>query len=365
LSWGYPRNSIESLGYTFLKPISWGWKSVVQLRNLAYSKGYLKSYRASAPVISIGNISVGGTGKTPVTIDLAKRLIANGKKIAILSRGYRRKSSQKTLVVSDGKNILCNAYNAGDEPYLIAKSVPEAVVVVGAKRSVSASLATTLYNIDVILLDDGYQHRALARDIEIVLIDYNSYPDRDNMVPAGRLREPVSALERASVVIITKIPEHPDTNKLSYLDNVASKFAPRAKQYYCNFLPTGFVSLDGERSLRLEDLRDVPVAAFCGIARGEEFFQQLSSLGLKVVVGEEFPDHHWYSKQDVEYIQHLAEKTKAKFVITTAKDAVRLKALTNIDNKIFESFWCLEMSVTWLNDNIPLGNISTTHGFKL
>lgn len=292
---------------------------------VAYGAGVLKQSRVAARVISIGNITVGGTGKTPVTIDLATRLIERGSKVAILSRGYKRLSKDRNLVVSDGKSLQVNSAEAGDEPYLIASRVPNAVVIVGAKRAETAKLATEQFGCDTILLDDGFQHFGIARDTDIVLLDYNDEPEQDHILPAGRLREPLSALARADWIIITKVPTANADAKLHRLRTLAARFAPNAKLSACrmgahSLSPFGCpdVTLGGG------GLVGVGVLAFCGIARPATFFEELRRLGANIVGERTFPDHVWYTNKDIETIAQQSKDVGAELIVTTEKDAVKL-----------------------------------------
>ena len=171
MNWFSNDNLAVSSG--LLTPASSIYGLIVRLRLKAYDKGILKRHQIAVPIISIGNLTVGGTGKTPVTIDLAQRLIANGLKVAILSRGYKRLSTEKVVIVSNGQQIFATAQEAGDEPYMMAKELPSAVVITGASRVSTAQIAANLYNCNVILLDDGFQHLLLHRRDDVVLLDYN------------------------------------------------------------------------------------------------------------------------------------------------------------------------------------------------
>ncbi|MBX9690100.1 MAG: tetraacyldisaccharide 4'-kinase, partial [Candidatus Obscuribacterales bacterium] len=215
MSWYKPENKQEKLLNSLLQPIS----ALYFLGTLSRLKGYesrvLKQKRLSVPVVSVGNLTVGGTGKTPITIDLARNLQQFGLKVGILSRGYKRQSVDKVLVVSDGRKILVDSAQSGDEPYLIARAVPGAVVIVGACRYEAGLLAVQDYGCDVIVLDDGFQHLKLSRDFDVVVYDYNDDPKNLQLLPAGRLREPLASISRADCLVISKVPDNPDPARLS------------------------------------------------------------------------------------------------------------------------------------------------------
>ncbi|MGH9553974.1 MAG: tetraacyldisaccharide 4'-kinase, partial [Terriglobales bacterium] len=266
-----------------------------------------------APVISIGNLTVGGTGKTPVTIDLARRLSEKNLKVAVLSRGYERKSAEPQVVVSDGSRLLATCEDAGDEPFLIARSVPSAVVISGSDRVATGARAVTEFGAQVILLDDGFQHIRLKRSFDIVLIDYNDDLECDALLPAGRLREPLSALGRATSIVITKVPVGCDSDRIMQISSIIRKHNKRADISYCQFKPSCSENLKGER-----------VLALCGIARPEQFLDSINQLGGTVVKSCVYPDHHWYTEQEIETLDSLVRKNKATCVVTTEKDYVRI-----------------------------------------
>jgi tetraacyldisaccharide 4'-kinase len=226
MSWGNPTTPVEKLRKTLLAPASFAYFMGSLCRLEGYRAGLLKREQADVPVISVGNITCGGTGKTPVTIDLAQRFIAAGIRVGILSRGYKRRSKDATVVVSDGAGHFASCEDSGDEPYLIAKRLPRAVVMVGSNRRASANLAVSHYNCELLLLDDGFQHFPMRRDVDLVLIDYNDEPASDSLLPSGRLREPLTALSRASSLVITKIPEKYDQEKIDALEKVLHRYAP-------------------------------------------------------------------------------------------------------------------------------------------
>lgn len=280
------------------------------LREWRLERGWEKSRVLWYPVISVGNLSTGGSGKTPLVIALARLLQAEGFAVDVLSRGYGRKSSEATRVKEDG-----TAEEFGDEPLLIARKtgVP---VWVGAERYEAGGLADH----DFIqrggamsgdpapllhLLDDGFQHRQLFRDVDVVLVNHEDW--RDHLLPAGNLREPLEAVERASVLAIpADDPEFEE--ELREWGWSGPVWRVRRRMH----VP----AIDGS------------VAAFCGIARPEQFFAGLESRGLRIAAKNPFPDHHRYTQSDVNSLLAAARKANAPALITTEKDYVRLGALT-------------------------------------
>jgi tetraacyldisaccharide 4'-kinase len=360
------RLSMKALRF-ILAPLAAAYGFGAYCRLQAYGQRLLKRYRAQTTVISIGNITCGGTGKTPITIDIALRLVSAGYKPAVLSRGYKRKSADRYLVVSDGKSLLTSLKDAGDEPYLIASKVPGAVVIVGTQRKVTARIAVDEFACNVIILDDGFQHIALERDSDIVLIDYFDDIDQDSLLPTGRLREPASALGRADSVLITKVPAHANQNRLNKLGAFTHHYSPKATIGLVSFLPDYFYSISVAETRNEEWLGAVPeslsksdnsdvfanpistiskmsvyqmkgrrVLAFCGLARPEYFFTTLDEIGLELAATSVFADHHWYTASDLDKLIEEAEDARADFLLTTEKDLIKLTHLvTNSPKPVF------------------------------
>ncbi|HEY9791322.1 MAG TPA: tetraacyldisaccharide 4'-kinase [Candidatus Obscuribacterales bacterium] len=325
MTWGNPESLGEKALVKFLWPARVGMGTASFARMVAYNMGVLKQAQFRADVISIGNITVGGTGKTPVTIDLAQRLIADGRKVAVLSRGYKRLSKEKIVVVSNGKMLMATSTESGDEPYMIASAVPQATVIVGAKRIETAQLAIDRFGCDTIILDDGFQHFAIARNQDVILIDYNDELENDHLLPAGRLREPLSGLARANWIVITKLPADVDQERMRRLQSVAMRYAPGAQISACRMVADVLKPFAySDVTLGAATVRNTRVFAFCAIARPESFLDQLRGIGANVMGYKWFPDHHWYTHQDIETIAREYKSVGAEMVITTQKDAVKL-----------------------------------------
>lgn len=314
MSWDSPKNFLEHLVQTSLLPasVAYGLGAYARIK-LGYGTRLLKRTRLPATVISVGNLTCGGTGKTPVVIDFARQLTAANYKVAILSRGYKRTSKAPYLVVSDGQSILADAMQAGDEPLLIAEAVPFARVIVGSNRVKTGSIAINELNADVILLDDGFQHIRLMRDHDIVLVDYGEDLEEAYLLPAGRLREPVSALGRATSIVITKVPIGCDSERMAQLTRQLRKYNKKADITFCQFKPVSTHNLKGQKAI-----------AFCGIAKPNHFFNSVRQLGGELIKVAKFDDHHWYSQAELKKLDAEAKKYKAEILITTEKDLVRI-----------------------------------------
>ncbi len=274
-----------------MNPLTGLYGSVTALRNTLFDRGMLSSRRLEQPVVSVGNLSVGGSGKTPFVIALGELLKARSIRFDVLSRGYGRKTRGVLVVDPDG-----NAADFGDEPLLIARrlGVP---VIAGESRHAAGRVAERKFQSQLHILDDGFQHRSLARDFDIVLMTERDFGDR--MLPSGRLREPLSSLTRADAVVLPAglAVNHPALQK---------KTVWRI-----------------ERELVLSNLPSAPIV-FCGIARPEQFFAQVRAAGITPAAEIEFRDHHAYDSSDVERLLAMRVKLSAGDFLTTEKDAVNL-----------------------------------------
>lgn len=345
MSWGQPRTLAEKIFAGALSPASaaYGLGSYARLK--AYASGLIDRKRLTAPIISVGNITCGGTGKTPVTIDLASRLVRAGRRVAILTRGYKRSSTDEHVIVSRGSGPEVAADIAGDEPHLISYSVPEAIVVVGANRVDTGQIAIEELGADVILLDDGFQHIKLERDADIVLVDYNDDPKLDRLLPAGRLREPLSALGRASTIVITKVPPQVDHDRLLRLEETFSLYAPKAQITAARFLPDNCKV--GGKAISPQILNGKRAILFCGIARPQSFEQMVSNLGMTICAGKFFADHHWFCQADLRSLQIQLCRRNADYLVTTEKDYARLSCLS-LPSQIKDRIVTIGLSVSWI-----------------
>ena len=274
-----------------MSPLSALYGAVVRGRNVLYDAGVLRTRRLAGPVVSVGNLSVGGAGKTPFVILLGEMLKQRGVAFDVLSRGYGRNTRGTRLVDPEG-----TAAEFGDEPLLIARKL-RASVVVGESRHDAGALAEQKFGPQLHLLDDGFQHRQLARDFNIVLLSKEDLDDR--LLPSGRLREPLESLKRADVLVV---PE-------GLCDERLTRFGKPIWQV--------------RRGLSLANAPSRAVA-FCGIARPQRFFEQLRAAGVPVVMEKPYRDHHAYSAEDVRSLLALAKQQAAGGFVTTEKDAVNL-----------------------------------------
>ncbi len=332
-----------------MRPFAFCYGLGAYARLMTYSLGLASRRSAAVPVISVGNITVGGTGKTPLTIDLAERLASSGHKVAVLSRGYGRKS-KGLVVVSDGSggDPLVGVEAAGDEPFLIAQSVSDAIVVVCSSRLESAQKAVHELGAKIIILDDGFQHVKLRRDFDLVLWDYNDNPLSARLLPAGRLREPLSGLNRATDIVVTKIPADAAVDKVEEICRQLSQIAPQANIYQCRFAPaylTGYAH-EGKtpQPVKLSELAGKKIYSLCAIARPDAFATELAALGVVPVRTRQFADHHWFSPAELQEIESDFVASGADLLVTTEKDIVRMKLPPALGAKT----WALVLSCQWL-----------------
>lgn len=306
---------------SLLLPLSGLYGAGVALRLGLYRRGVLSVRSASRPVVSIGNVAAGGTGKTPLVRWLAAELVRRGRHPSILTRGYGR-SSRGTVVVSDGRGALAGVAASGDEPALLARALPSVPIVADARRFVAAARAETLpAPVDLHLLDDGFSHVGLARDVDVVLLDATDPDAGGALLPAGLLREPLSALARADLVVVTKTEQADPDAALE----VARRWAPGVPVFRARTEVLGI--RDGEgRHVDPSDLPAGTTVAVAGIARPDAFRATLASVGVSPAELLSFRDHEPYGPAAVGRIERALEETGANAVVTTEKDAVKLDA---------------------------------------
>ena len=316
-----------------LKGLSYLFLTVVSIRYFLYRTGLLRRYPLGTQVISIGNVTAGGTGKTPVTEIFARTLAAEGRKVAILSRGYRRKEApwwqrlftqviEKPLVVSDGRRVLLDSATGGDEPYMLASNLPGVAVVVDRNRVKAGRYAVNRLGCDTLILDDGFQYQKLKHSIEVVLVDSTNPFGNGNMLPRGILREPVRNLKRADIIFLTKC-----RGDVSAVKEEIRRYNTTAEIVECNHTPKVMKDVWSREEFPLDWLRDKTVCTLSGIASPKGFENSLRHLDAKVVWCERYADHHRYDASEVLYALNRTADMGADALVTTEKDAVRFPRL--------------------------------------
>jgi tetraacyldisaccharide 4'-kinase len=292
---------------------------IMRWRRGLYRRGILPSSALPCPVVSVGNITLGGTGKTPMVIYLAQLLQQRGLRAAVLSRGYRSQSRDAVAVVSDGTRVLLGAREAGDEPAMLAQALPGTPVIIGRDRVRSGSLACARFSPDVILLDDGFQHLRLRRNADIVLVDRNVGFGNGCLIPRGILREPLSALQAADLIVLTK---KTGESRPHPAEGLIVARNPRAPLFSAGYAVRGLTALDGSPAGDLQGLAGKNVLAVAGIGNPGYFTHLLRSSGIRVTEEMLLPDHHCYTAADAERLAACASRVDC--IITTAKDGCKM-----------------------------------------
>lgn len=307
-----------------LTPLEWLFRAGFGVYMGAERLGLRKRRRASARVVSVGNLTLGGTGKTPVVESLARALSRN-RRVCVLLRGYGGRKSREGLLVSDGRETLCAWEDCGDEAALLAASLPGVVVLAGKDRCVNAERAVRDYGAEVILLDDGLQYWQLHRDADIVLVDARCPFGNGRVMPAGMLREPLAGLRRASAVILTHANEV-SREALQVLGQRMARLAPRARVHTAQYAPVELAE-PGGTLVPAEELRRRRVLVLCGIGSPESFSVTLEDAGASVVAERFFPDHHPYTQKDLDEAEQWRLRSGADWIVTTKKDGIRIGGL--------------------------------------
>ena len=309
----------------FLLPLlvcSWIYGAVVRLRVTLYRRGFFKIRQLPCKVISVGNITVGGAGKTPLVAALAKELRQRGLRVAILSRGYKGTSEQTGGIVSDGQRQYLTPAEAGDEPSMLANQLPDVPVLVGKKRYAMGVKACERFDLDVIILDDGFQHLGVKREVDMVLIDARSGFGNGHLFPRGPLREPLTSLRRASLIVLTKAEASgPQKEREKQL----RRYAPDIPLYHSRYKTVFLRDAVSGTLLTPDWLHGKRLIAFAGIADPEYFFLLVERLGADVVKTISFPDHYDYGRDDIAMLRPLSKTVDA--IVTTEKDFVKLQQL--------------------------------------
>lgn len=324
---GYPNgimkiSTADIASVLLLWPFSLLYFLIYQLRRAGYRTGLFKTHKSRLPVICVGNLTAGGTGKSPFCIMLAGELSAAGFKPAILSRGYRRSADKgsKILPVSDWEKVLSDPAQSGDEPFLMAqKLLGKAIVIVGKNRERASELAAAA-GADVIIMDDGFQHWRMTRDLDIVLLDGRRPLGNGWLLPAGRLREPAWALKRAGIIIATRCGAG---SSCQPIEGLAKKYRLNQPVLYCDHQGVKLKSLDDQLAKEtIKMTSDSKLLLFSGIARPDSFRNSIKGLGYEISDHIIFGDHHSYDRADLERIARSASGCDA--MVTTEKDAVKL-----------------------------------------
>lgn len=320
-----------------LTAVSFVYTVVIWLRNFLYSRGWLKTHTASVPVISIGNITTGGTGKTPLVIWLYNFLQQKEIRCAILTRGYKTRS--QTRATSDKRQGTIT-----DEPAILTESCPDAKVIVDPDRVAGAAVAVNKFNANVLILDDGFQHRRLARDIDIVAIDSTEPFGYGKVLPAGLLREPLQSLIRADAVVLTRCAQTSET-KLTELEDKLRLINPNMIIARSIHNPICAKSINGEE-INLEELKGKKIFAFCGIGNHNAFLSTIKGLGTNLIDSKVYNDHYHYTSDCLADICEKARNSQADHILTTQKDWTKITSLPLPREDITFAYLTIELKFT-------------------
>ena len=299
--------------------------TAVTVRNVLYDRGWTHIERLPCRVISIGNVTVGGTGKTPLLIDIVDRLMARGLRVGVLSRGYARHRSSGMRLVSDGQRVLEGPRIAGDEPYLIARRCPHAVVAVGSDRARLGRWVLARHALDCLVLDDGFQHRRLHRNLDLILIDASVPNQLQDLLPAGRLREPLPAARRADAVVLTRVEMASQLSSL--ITTIQRALGVGHPLLQVAFVPAECVNVLTRQAAHPSVLAGSAAVLVSGIGNPCAFRRLAEEFGVEIRDHLRFSDHHWYTAQDVRCVRDAATRAGTELVVTTEKDAVKLAPL--------------------------------------
>jgi tetraacyldisaccharide 4'-kinase len=337
-----------------LHGLSFIYERLVQLRLYFYRKRILRERALGCLVISVGNLTVGGTGKTPIVEKFARALQAGGRRVAILSRGYksvprrrswldrlRRRMVEPPRIVSDGKSLLLDSRTAGDEPYMLAHNLKDVVVLVDKDRVKSGLLAIDKWKVDTLLLDDGLQYLHLKHRLDIVLVDRQAPFGNEFLLPRGTLREAPQNLRRASYIFITKTTGESNEALIQRI----RRYNRTAEIIECAHKPLYLQNVFTGERLPLERLRATFIGSICGIAAPESFEGALRKLGAQVDLAKRYIDHHYYTEAELTTFINRCIRRDLAMIVTTEKDAVRMPHLPEAQVKVPICFLRVEIEI--------------------
>jgi tetraacyldisaccharide 4'-kinase len=312
-------------------PLSVAYGAAGSARRALYRAGVLQVERVAAPVVSVGNITAGGTGKTPLVEWLARAAAREGRRVCILTRGYGRADAGKRVVVSDGERIMAGAFEGGDEPRLLAENLrnENVAVISDADRVAAARWALEHLQSDAFILDDGFQHLRIARDLNILTLDASDPWGGMRLLPRGRLREPPGELKRADLIVITRAELACDIEDVRARAQNLSGGRPVLIARTATLGIKLLAAPQSEAGARAHEIERItqPLAAFCAIGNAQAFYAHARREGLDIKHTRPFADHHVYTQSDVDDCVREAARHGAQALLTTAKDAVKLRAL--------------------------------------
>src|SRR5712675_1180706 len=338
---------------SFLYLLSLIYERLVQFRLFLYRHRILREHTLGCLVISIGNLTVGGTGKTPIVEKFARALRAGGRRVAILSRGYKsvprkrdwrswfRPEAEPPRVVSDGKSLLLDSMTAGDEPYMLAHNLKDVIVIVDKDRVKSGLFAIDKWHVDTLLLDDGFQYLHLKHRLDMVLVDRQAPFGNEFLLPRGTLRERPRNLRRASYIFVTKNTGEPNFELMRRI----RRYNRTAEVIECAHKPLYLQNVFTGEQLPLKALRDTFIGSLCAIAVPESFEGALTKLGAQVDLAKSYIDHHYYTEAELISFTNRCIRRDLAMIVTTEKDSVRMPRLPDGERKVPIYFLRVEIEI--------------------
>lgn len=328
------KKSIPLIKKFFFTPLSWIWDAAYSIRRFCYDYGIIRQRSFQVPIISVGNLTFGGTGKTPFTLWLSEYLHTKNKKVMILMRGYKGRLENSSGLLHSGKKINPDAADYGDEALLFARRLENATVVVGKRRSENLSFYFSKVEPDVVLLEDGHQHIKIKRKVNIILFDALMPLARYRVAPLGYMREGFQALKDADIVVITRADQVEEKKIIELKKLLVPHLSFGIKFAEVGFKPNGFYNSSYDMVYTLEQVKNKKVICVAGIANPIPFFKLIEKLGAEILVTESFPDHHFFTSDEINSLLSYA-KSEDALIVTTEKDIVRIKKIVNDESIIF------------------------------
>lgn len=313
----------KKLDFLFLigRPFGPVYGSIMKIREFCYLRNISRRVTLPVPVISVGNLVLGGTGKTPTVIHLAKLLQQKGYSPCVISRGYRGRSTAPYNIVSEGEQVLKDVRDVGDEPVMMAKALPGVPVLTGKKRRIPCEYAVKEFGVNVIILDDGFQHMEVVRDIDITLFDATTLAGNSRIFPGGPMREPVSALQRTSAFLLTGKNSSNSLRSEAFAELLQNRF-PGKEVFFAGYSQPFVTDIHGS-AVELKNSQSV--YHFCGIGNPERFAKSVEQLGVEIKGSQTYEDHSPYTQKILDTLCRQAEDTGARYLLTTAKDFVKIE----------------------------------------
>ncbi|WP_127718045.1 tetraacyldisaccharide 4'-kinase [Halobacteriovorax sp. HLS] len=326
-------NTNSKLFSVLVSPLSLLWESVYRVRRFMFNYGLFKKNYFQIPIISIGNLTFGGTGKTPFTLWLSEYLGTMDKRVLVLMRGYKGKLEHGSGLLKSGARLGYNPFEYGDEALLLARRLKNTFIAVGKKRSENLEHYFEEVSPDVVLLDDGHQHLKLSRNLNIVLFDSLMSLDRYKVAPSGYMREGFTALKDAELVVLGRA-DQVSRSKLDELKKLILRFNRHLSFAEICYRPTGLFNISYEKVFDIDTFVGKNVICVAGIASPSAFFKNIDMMGMNIIHQESYPDHHYFKTEEITRLLEMAEREDA-YILTTEKDIVKIRRVADSERILY------------------------------